>query len=121
MNIILATREKLASLLGTRPDQAEQALHDSRSASLALSRRMLFGGTAAVAAGTVFGFVEPNELNYSEIMERALEMARRHLEQRYMPIRVEASGYDPESKTVSMRVLLAPHSMGFPMRIWDPQ
>lgn len=47
---------QLARLFAVRADQAEDALHNERSAKLALSRRSFLGVGAALAGGVTFGF-----------------------------------------------------------------
>ena len=50
---------RFARLLGLPDHQAEDALHSERAARHVLTRRSFFGVSAAMAAGTVFGFVKP--------------------------------------------------------------
>lgn len=50
---------RFASLLSLPVHQAEDALHSERAARHALSRRGFFGVSAAMAAGTAFGFASP--------------------------------------------------------------
>lgn len=50
---------EFAKLVGVAPRHAEAALHSERVAQGVLSRRAMFSATAALAAGTVFGFPSP--------------------------------------------------------------
>lgn len=45
-----------ASLIGVAPRHAEAALYSERAAKATLSRRAMFGASAALAAGVAFGF-----------------------------------------------------------------
>ncbi len=47
---------EFAALIGVAPRHAEDALHSERAARASLSRRGLFGASAALAAGVAFGF-----------------------------------------------------------------
>lgn len=60
MNIIRATLDTFASLVGVGPSNADDALRSERSAKAVLSRRNLFAAAGAMAAGTAFGFPDPS-------------------------------------------------------------
>ncbi len=49
---------EFAKLVGVAPRHAEDALHSERAAKATLSRRGMFGASAALAAGVAFGFPE---------------------------------------------------------------
>ncbi len=49
-----------AKLIGVAPRDAEAALYSERAARASLSRRGMFGASAALAAGVVFGFPVPS-------------------------------------------------------------
>lgn len=48
--------ERFATMVGLRPDLAEDALHSEGAARAVLSRRNLFAAGAAMAAGSAFSF-----------------------------------------------------------------
>lgn len=56
--------QDFASLIGVAPRHAEDALHSERCAKATLSRRGMFGASAALAAGVAFGFPEPPKILY---------------------------------------------------------
>jgi len=49
-------RQTFAKMIGVPEHQAEDALHSERAARATLTRRNLFAGGAALAAGSVFSF-----------------------------------------------------------------
>jgi hypothetical protein len=51
--------EDFASLIGVPKRHAEAALYSERAAKATLSRRAMFGASAALAAGVAFGFPTP--------------------------------------------------------------
>ena len=52
-------RQTFAKMIGVPEHQAEDALHSERAARATLTRRNLFAGGAALAAGSVFSFPTP--------------------------------------------------------------
>jgi hypothetical protein len=52
-------RQTFAKMIGVPEHQAEDALHSERAAHATLTRRNLFAGGAALAAGSAFSFAAP--------------------------------------------------------------
>jgi hypothetical protein len=50
---------EFSKLIGVSPQHAEDALYSERAARATLSRRGMFGASAALAAGMAFGFQSP--------------------------------------------------------------
>ncbi len=113
--IVRATLDAFARLAGLRPDQAEEELRSpahARAVEQRISRRQLFFGAGAVAAGSAFSFtprLSPHEL----LMECAREVVREYLDRRLgFPV-VQAYGvdgveYDSGMKTLNVRCWVRP-------------
>lgn len=102
MSIVRGTLDALARALGVRGDQAEEVLRSERSARARLSRRQLFAGAGAIAAGTAFGFGEGEE-------ERVMRLARMTVKEFFdrplgaPPVGVVES-IDPKTNVVGVRL-----------------
>lgn len=62
MNLIRATLDSFAKLVGVKPDDAEDAIASEEHAKKVLSRRGLFGAGAALVASKAFGLPEPTNV-----------------------------------------------------------